>query len=62
VKVISNSSPLINFGALGRLDILRTLYGNLVIPEAVYHEVVVVGQHHPGTAAVGKRRGSFRKP
>lgn len=52
MKVISNSSPLINFAALGRLDILRTLYDNLVIPEAVYHEVVVVGQHHPGAAAV----------
>lgn len=52
MKVISNSSPLINFGTLGRLDILRTLYGNLFIPEAVYHEVVVVGQRHPGAAAV----------
>ena len=52
MKVISNSSPLINFGTLGRLDILRTLYGNLFIPEAVYHEVVVAGQRHRGATAV----------
>ncbi len=50
--MISNSSPLIKFGALGRLDILRTVHGNLLIPEAVYHEVVVVGQRHPGATAV----------
>ena len=52
MKVISNSSPLINFGTLGRLDILQTLYRNLFIPEAVYHEVVVAGQRHPGAAAI----------
>ena len=52
MNVISNSSPLINFSALGRLDILQTLYGSVFIPGAVYHEVVVAGQHHPGAAEV----------
>jgi predicted nucleic acid-binding protein len=54
VKVISNSSPLINFATLERLDILQTLYGRVLIPEAVYHEVVVVGQNHSGAAAVSQ--------
>lgn len=52
MKVISNSSPLINFAALGRLTLLRELYGAVVIPDAVYHEVVVAGQGQPGAAEV----------
>ena len=52
MKVISNSSPLINFAALGRFTLLRELYETIVIPDAVYHEVVVAGQGHPGAAEV----------
>jgi predicted nucleic acid-binding protein len=52
VKVISNSSPLINFAAIGRFTLLRELYGALVIPEAVYHEVVVAGRGQPGATEV----------
>ena len=48
MKVISNSSPLINFAALGRFTLLRELYRTIVIPDAVYHEVVVAGQGQPG--------------
>jgi uncharacterized protein len=57
VIVISNSSPLINFGALGRLDILQTLYGSLFIPEAVYHEIVVAGRHYPSAAEIKEQWG-----
>jgi uncharacterized protein len=52
VKVISNSSPLINFAAIGRFTLLRELYENIVIPAAVYHEVVVAGRGQPGAAEV----------
>jgi len=52
VTVISNSSPLINFAAVGRFNLLRELYGTIVIPDAVYHEVVVAGQGQPGAAEV----------
>jgi predicted nucleic acid-binding protein len=52
VTVISNSSPLINFAALGKLILLRDLYGTIVIPEEVYHEVVVAGRGQPGAAEV----------
>jgi len=52
VNVISNSSPLINFAVLGRFTLLRELYETLVIPDAVYHEVVVAGQGQPGAAEV----------
>jgi hypothetical protein len=52
MKVISNSSPLINFTALGRLTLLHELYGTVVIPDAVYQEVVVSGRGQPGRAEV----------
>jgi len=52
VKVISNSSPLVNFSSLGQLDLLRQLYGEIVIPEAVHQEVVVGGRGYPGRAAL----------
>ncbi len=47
MKVISNSSPLINFAALGRFELLRSLYGSLTIPDGVYEEVFIAGQGRP---------------
>ena len=52
MKIVSNSSPLITLARIGRLDILRQLYNEIVIPEAVWHEVVVEGAEHPGAEAV----------
>lgn len=39
--IISNSSPLIVFGRINRLDILATIFGDLYIPHSVYRETVV---------------------
>ena len=39
MKVVSNSSPLIFLSALGLLDVLRTEFGEVLIPEMVYQEV-----------------------
>jgi predicted nucleic acid-binding protein len=50
MKVISNSSPLINFTALGKLTLLQALYGTITIPDAVYQEVLVSGRDQPGRA------------
>lgn len=38
-KVIVNSTPLIVLCGIGRLDILRELYEEIVIPPAVFREV-----------------------
>jgi uncharacterized protein len=62
VIVISNSSPLINFGALGRLDILQTLYESLFIPQAVYNEVLVAGQCQRGAAEIKQAAWIVPKP
>jgi len=43
VKVVSNAGPLIALGKLGQLSLLLTLYGEILIPHEVYHEVVING-------------------
>ena len=37
--VISDASPLICLSALRQLDLLRLLYGSVLVPEAVWQEV-----------------------
>lgn len=39
--VVSNSTALINFATIGRLDILHALFRELTIPVAVWDETVV---------------------
>jgi predicted nucleic acid-binding protein len=39
---IANSTPLVAFSAIGRLDILRSLIGEIVIPPAVRDEFPAV--------------------
>ena len=39
-RVIVNSTPLLILGKIGKLDILRDLYGQIEIPYAVYCEVL----------------------
>ncbi len=50
--VVSNASPIINLAAIGRLDILRQLYGSIAIPEYVYHEIAVTGSGDAGSREV----------
>ncbi|MDR1786203.1 MAG: DUF3368 domain-containing protein [Spirochaetaceae bacterium] len=38
-KVVSNTTPLISLLKIGKLDLLRLLYGNIFIPYAVYQEI-----------------------
>jgi len=59
VMVISDSSTLIHLAAIGRLDLLRALYGRIVIPPAVWEEVVEQGRERAGAAEVeqGKQSG-----
>ena len=43
MRVVSNAGPLIALGKLGQLGLLLKLYGDIIIPHAVYYEVVVNG-------------------
>ncbi|MCI0623158.1 MAG: DUF3368 domain-containing protein [Acidobacteria bacterium] len=37
--VVSDTSPITNLDAVGHLDLLRQLYGKVMIPQAVYQEL-----------------------
>lgn len=50
--VVADSSPLIYLSALGRLDLLRELYGRVLVPRAVFDEVVVAGAGEAGSREV----------
>jgi hypothetical protein len=43
MNVVSNAGPLIALGKLGQLSLLLTLYGEILMPREVYHEVVING-------------------
>jgi len=40
-KIISNSTPLIILSKIGELEILKNLYGEIIIPRAVFEEVTI---------------------
>lgn len=45
--VVSDSSPLVYLTRLERSALLREIYGQVLIPSAVWREVAVVGAHLP---------------
>jgi predicted nucleic acid-binding protein len=52
VIVVSDTSPITNLAAIGQLDLLRQLYDSVIIPLAVYNEMVSVDRVVPGTLEV----------
>ncbi len=50
--VVSNTSPIINLAAIGRLELLQQLYGTIAIPQAVYNEIAVRGSGQPGASEI----------
>ena len=52
MKVVTNSTPLIELSKINRLDLLRDVYGTILIPKEVYVEVVTDGIGKPGAAEV----------
>ena len=50
--VVSDTSPITNLAAIGQLYLLEALYTQIIIPVAVYDEMVNVGKSVPGTVEV----------
>ena len=48
--VVSDAGPLIYLGGVGRLALLRDLFGRVVVPQQVWDEVVGAGAERPGSA------------
>jgi uncharacterized protein len=52
VIIVCNTSPISNLAVIGRLDLLRSLYGEISIPQAVASEVAKIADSYPQAAAV----------
>jgi predicted nucleic acid-binding protein len=52
VIIASNTSPIINLASINQLELLSKLYENILIPEAVYQEIVIIGAGQPGSLEV----------
>ncbi|MBU2446973.1 MAG: DUF3368 domain-containing protein [Bacteroidetes bacterium] len=52
MKVVCNSSPIINLSAIQRVDLLNKLYGDIFIPQAVYDEITIAGAGEPWSSEV----------
>lgn len=56
MKVVCNSTALIGLAKLDRLDLLKEIFGEIIVPEEVYQEIVVQGQGKPGSKEVKEAR------
>ena len=52
--IISNSTPLINFSMIDELGILKQLFNTIVVPEAVWYEIVIKGKSYPSASTVSQ--------
>jgi predicted nucleic acid-binding protein len=52
--VISNATPLIALGVTGQIDLLPKLFAEILVPPAIYSEVVERGQGRPGTSDLSR--------
>lgn len=52
MTIVSDTSAITNLAAVGHLNLLQQLYGNIIIPQAVYDEMVGLGYTVPGTIEV----------
>lgn len=50
--VVSDSGPLIALSKINHLDILNKFFREIIIPQAVWIEVVEKGKGRPGAKAV----------
>lgn len=62
MKVVSNSTPLIALSRIDELDVLHSLFGSIIIPDAVYHEVVLEGVGRPGEREVKEASWIIKMP
>ncbi len=60
--IISNTTPLINFAEIGRMDVLEALFGTITIPPAVAAELTAKASLFPAAALVPGQSGIRLKP
>jgi predicted nucleic acid-binding protein len=60
--VVSNTSPVINLAVVNHLNLLQQLYSKVVIPQAVYDEIVIEGAGQAGAEEVEQSEWIEVKP
>lgn len=48
--VVADAGPLIHLAVIGQLELIQRLSPEVLVPQAVFDEVVVVGAGLPGAA------------
>jgi len=56
--IVCDSAPLIYLSKTGRLELLKQLYGEVLIPKGVFDEVVTQAVGKPGASEVQKAVGT----
>lgn len=56
LTVICDSSTLIHLASINRLGLLRAFYSEIIVPTAVWREVVIEGQERAGVSEVRAAR------
>ncbi len=51
-KIVCNSSPIINLAKIDRLDLIEKLYKTLIIPRAVFEELMIKGYDKENVANI----------
>lgn len=52
MKIVSNSTPLIALSRINELELLHSIFGSILIPDAVFDEVVLEGGGKAGVMEV----------
>ncbi|MEZ4527370.1 MAG: DUF3368 domain-containing protein [Desulfobacterales bacterium] len=50
--IVSNTSPIINLAAISQIELLKHLYGKIIIPHAVFEEIAIIGAGQAGSEEV----------
>ena len=54
MPVVSNSGPLLSFARAGHFELIQAVIGELIVTDAVYDEVAVLGSVRPGSQEVSR--------
>lgn len=62
MRLVSDSGPILSFARAHRLDVLNAVAIELLVPEAVYDDIVTVGRGKPGAAEIAQADWITRTP
>lgn len=61
MKAVVNTTPLVALGQIGRLDLLRQLFDEVIIPEVVYQESIAGEEGRPGAEEIRQATWLIRR-